>query len=135
MTRTIFLGDPNKSERMLYNLVLGCEKKCINRLKIGMNYCDLELYARISLKNYKQYFTHNLGHGVGKKIHDLPKIGIISNDKVKKDNIITIEPGIYFKNKKEIGIRIEDTVYIGNKIRILSKASRKLISIKSFKNR
>ena len=136
MTRTIFLGNPNKFEKILYNLVLGCEKKCINKLRIGMNYCDLDLYARILLKNYKQYFTHNLGHGLSKKIHDLPKIGIVSNDEVKKNDIITIEPGIYFKlGNKEKGIRIEDNVYIGNKIRILSKASKKLISIKRFKNR
>ncbi|MEK6835377.1 MAG: M24 family metallopeptidase [Nanoarchaeota archaeon] len=130
MTRTIFLGNPNKEEIKLYNLVLNCQKKCIKKLKINYSYCDLELYARSLLKEYKPYFLHSLGHGVGKKIHDLPKISIISNEKVKKNEIITIEPGIYFKkDNKEIGIRVEDTIYIENKIEVLSKSPKNLITI------
>ena len=130
MTRTIFLGKPNKKEKMLYNLVLNCNKKCIKKIKIGMNYCDLDLHARILLKSYKQYFKHSLGHGVSKKIHDLPRISVISNEKVKKNDIITIEPGIYFKQgNKEIGIRIEDTIYIGNKIQVLTRSSKTLKTI------
>jgi len=130
MTRTIFLGKPNYYERKLYNLILNCEKKCIKKLKPGLSYADLDIYARILLKDYKIYFLHGLGHGVSKKIHDLPRIYAISPAKVKKHDIITIEPGIYFKKGgKEIGIRIEDTVYIGNKIRVLTKASKKLVAI------
>ena len=130
MTRTIFLGNPDKYEKMLYNLILSCENKCIKKLRIGMDYCDLDLYARSLLKDYKQYFLHALGHGVSKKIHDLPKISIISDNKVKRNEIITIEPGIYFKKgNKEIGIRIEDTVYIGKNIEILTKSNKNLIKV------
>lgn len=129
MTRTLFLGIPDNREKMIYNLVLNCQNKCIKKLKINYPYCDLELYARILLKNYKQYFLHSLGHGVSKKIHDLPRVSIVSGDKVKKNQIITIEPGIYFKDKKDVGIRIEDTIYIGNKIEILSKSNKKLIAL------
>ena len=128
MTRTIFLGKANNHEKYLYNLVLNCEKKCIKKLKINMNYCDLEIYSRILLKNYKMHFKHSLGHGLGKKVHDAPRINALSSDKVSKKQFITIEPGIYFKEKgKEIGIRIEDTVYIGNEIEVLSRCSKKLI--------
>ena len=127
MTRTIFLGNPNKHDKMLYNLILNCQKKCIKKLKINYPYCDLDIYARILLKQYKPFFMHSLGHGVGKKVHDQPKINSISTDKVKRNNIITIEPGIYFKN---IGIRIEDIIYIGNKVEILTKSPKNLISIK-----
>ena len=130
MTRTIFLGKANNHEKYLYNLVLNCEIKCIKKLKLNMNYCDLEIYSRLLLKDYKMHFKHNLGHGLGKKIHENPRINAISADKVSKKQFITIEPGVYFKEKnKEIGIRIEDTVYIGNKIEILSKSSKKFISL------
>jgi len=133
MTRTIFLGSSDKNDKYLYNLVLKCQIKCIKKLKINYPYCDLDLYSRILLKNYKPYFIHSLGHGVGKKIHENPRINTISRDKIKKNDVITIEPGIYFKNnKKEIGIRIEDTIHIGNKINILSKSSKQLIKIKKF---
>jgi|SRR3989344_6202524 len=131
MTRTLFIGKINNYEKKLYNLILDCEKKCIKKLKIDMPYCDLDIYARTLLKGYKPYFLHSLGHGVGKKVHESPKIFVVSQDKIKKNDIITIEPGIYFKDKnKEIGIRIEDTVYIGNKIEVLSKSNKDLICIK-----
>ncbi len=131
MTRTIFIGKADSYERRLYNLVLNCQKKCLTKIKLNMNYCDLEIYARILLKSYKQFLVHSLGHGVGKKVHEQPKINIISNDKIKKDTIIAIEPGIYFKDKKkEVGIRVEDTVYIGNKIEILSKSPKNLIEVR-----
>src|SRR3989344_6672440 len=134
MTRTLFLGVPNNYEKMIYNLVLNCQNKCIKKLKINYPYCDLELYARNLLKDHKQYFTHSLGHGVSKKIHDLPRVSIVSRDKIKKNDIITIEPGIYFKNKKEVGIRVEDTIYIGSRIEVLSKSQKNLIRIKMKNN-
>ncbi len=131
MTRTLFLGSPNKHEKMLYNLILNCQNKSIKKIKVGMDYCDLDINARLLLKNYKKYFLHSLGHGVSKKIHDEPRVSVISNDKVKRGEIITIEPGIYLKEgNREIGIRIEDTIYIGRKIEILTKSNKKLIKIK-----
>lgn len=133
MTRTIFFGKASKYEKMLYNLILNCQEKCIKKLKIGYPYCDLDIYARGLLKNYKQYFIHSLGHGVSKKIHDLPRVSVVSNDKVRKGEVITIEPGIYFKDKKEVGIRIEDTIYVGSKIEVLSKSKKNLIEIKRWK--
>src|SRR3989344_4417659 len=129
VTRTLFIGKVNRYEKMLYNLVLNCQRKCISKLKLNYSYADLEIYARLLLKNYKMYFIHSLGHGLGKKIHDEPRISAISKDKVTKGQFITIEPGIYFKDKKEIGIRVEDTIYIGNKIEVLSKFSKKLIEV------
>lgn len=130
MTRTIFLGRANDYEKSLYNLVLNCEKKCIKKLRINMNFCDLDLYARLLLKNYKMHFKHSLGHGLGKKVHENPRINAVSPDKVLKKQFIAIEPGIYFKEKnKEIGIRIEDTVYIGNKVEVVSKSSKEFIEV------
>lgn len=133
MTRTIYLGKPSKEEISLYNLVLNCNKKCIKKLKINYTYADIDLYARLLLKNYKVYFIHSLGHGIGKKTHEQPRIFVISKEKVKKHDFITIEPGIYIKEKnKEFGIRVEDTIYINNKINILTKSPKNLIIIKKY---
>ncbi|MEK6932744.1 MAG: M24 family metallopeptidase [Nanoarchaeota archaeon] len=129
VTRTLFIGKANSYEKMLYNLVLNCQRKCISKLKLNYSYADLEIYARVLLKNYKMFFVHSLGHGLGKKVHGSPVISVISKDKVTKGQFITIELGIYFKDKKEIGIRVEDTIYIGNKVEVLSKSSKKLIEI------
>ena len=47
--------------------------------------------------------------------------------KLKKNDVITIEPGLYFKN--ELGIRIEDTVLVKEKSVQLTKMTKKLIII------
>ncbi|MBI2453489.1 aminopeptidase P family protein [Candidatus Peregrinibacteria bacterium] len=74
---------------------------------------DLEKIVRNFLKKqgYEQYFTHALGHGVGLEIHESPslseKIGTQKKPQILKENmLITIEPGIYLKEK--FGIRLEN---------------------------
>ena len=47
---------------------------------------------------------------------------------LKKGDIITIEPGLYFK--KDLGIRIEDTILVRkNHPEILTKVDKKLRTI------
>ena len=130
MTRTIFLGKANKKEKKLYNLILNCQKKCIQKAKIGTDCKKLDEYARKILGNQKKNFKHSLGHGVGSRIHMKPRISRKSTDVLKKGDFITIEPGIYVKNKdEEFGIRIEDTLYIGTRTESLTKSSKKFIEI------
>ncbi|MCK4589244.1 MAG: M24 family metallopeptidase [Nanoarchaeota archaeon] len=124
MTRTLFIGKPKKQDLKLYNLVLKTQQNCLKRIKIGQPYKDLDIYARTQLQPYQKYFKHTLGHGLGRKIHQKPKISPHSKDKAKFGDIITIEPGLYKKNN--FGIRIEDTVYLGKKTQILTKSPRKL---------
>ena len=132
MTRTIFLGEANIYEKKLYNLVLNCQKKCVRRLKIGASYKEIDGYARKLLGRYRKYFLHGLGHGVGWRVHSRPKIGPKSEDFVKLGDIIAIEPGIYFSSKgNETGIRVEDTIHVGRKVEVLSRAPKGLIEIKS----
>ena len=50
-----------------------------------------------------------------------------SKDVFKEGMVVTIEPGLYFKNK--YGIRIEDTILIRNKAELLTKTPKKLITI------
>ena len=58
-----------------------------------------------------EYFTHALGHGVGLDIHE----GTNMTDKgpevtLQKNEIVTIEPGVYFPG--EFGIRLEDEIVV-----------------------
>lgn len=134
MTRTLFIGKANPKEKKLYNLVKACQWKCVQKVRVGASCADLDVYARVLLKEYKKYFVHALGHGVGKKIHESPTLRPTSPEILKKGEIVTIEPGIYIKaNKKETGIRIEDTLYVGNKVTALTKSPRQLIEIKMHK--
>ena len=58
-------------------------------------------------------FEHALGHGIGLDVHEQPFISQKSIEKLQTNMVITIEPGIYKKNK--YGIRIEDVVVVGLK--------------------
>ena len=62
------------------------------------------------LKNrgYGEYFTHSLGHGIGVKIHESPRLSVKSKSVLKDGNVFSIEPGVYLNGK--FGVRIEDTV-------------------------
>lgn len=124
LTRTVYIGRPKKSDLRLYHLVLKTQQKIIKKIKIGQKCADLDAYARKLLHPYTKFFVHSLGHGLGKKIHQKPKISPRSKDQIKSGDIITIEPGLYHKN--HFGIRIEDTVYIGKKTQILTQSPRKL---------
>ena len=130
MTRTIFIGKANADERKLYNTVLQCQKKIYAQVRPGVACCDLDINARVLLGTYKRYFLHALGHGVGKKVHERPTIRPTSQDILKTGDVVAIEPGIYIKEKdRELGIRIEDTLYIARKPVILSRSPKKLLEV------
>ena len=125
-TRTIYIGKPAKKEIKDYNKLLKIQKKIISLLKPGKYYCNLDIKARLLLGKDKIYFNHALGHGVNKKVHSDLKINSASKDKIKTNDVIAIEPGIY---KKDYGIRIEDTILVKNKPIILTRTNKNLICI------
>jgi Xaa-Pro aminopeptidase len=129
MTRTVFVGKINEKQKKLYEKVKKVQENSLKRLKAGVSYKELDLYARKSFgKVLRKKFRHSLGHGVGSKIHQNPKIGPRSKDIAKAGDIVTIEPGIYFK--KRYGIRIEDTVLVKkDRTLALTKSQKKLIVI------
>lgn len=126
ITRTVYLGDPSKKEKYLYNLVLKAQLNSIKKLKAGVKCNDLYYTAANTLGKYKKNFLHRLGHGVGKKVHQSPSLGRKNKRRIKDNTVLTIEPGIYLR--KKFGIRIEDTLLIkNNKIKNLTSLPKKLI--------
>ena len=129
MTRTIFVGMPTVEDELLYSYILRGELLGIKESRIGIHCSSVDNVVRESLGEYKKYFIHMLGHGVGTKIHEEPKLYFKLDKPILKENmIITIEPGIYIKRK--CGIRIEDTCLITKKGCIpLTKSPKELIII------
>ncbi len=96
--------------------------------KEGKSVKEITHYAKEKLTKYGKasfYHHHLLGHGIGIEVHEKPFFN--SNTVLKKNMTITLEPGIYIKNK--YGIRIEKTYIIRKEKRAkpLNKAMEQLI--------
>ncbi len=127
MTRTIYLGTPSKKERNVYNLLLRIQKKAIEKVKLGEYAGKIYDFVSEEMGDFAEYFNHGLGHGIGIKVHEPPNLTYLSKDKIKKNMVFTVEPGIYIENK--FGIRIEDTVVMKEKATRLTKSTKVLLSV------
>jgi Xaa-Pro aminopeptidase len=114
ITRTFFLKDPGDFKK-IYEIVLNAQLIAIENVKEGITAKEVDDIARnyIKSKGYGDYFGHGLGHGVGLNVHEEPYLNNRSSSVLKENMVITIEPGIYIKDKG--GIRIEDMVIVKKK--------------------
>ena len=110
ITRTVFIGKPDKKQQKIYDFLLKVQEGLIK--KSVPKTLASELYNKCAngLGKYKDNFIHGLGHGIGVEIHESPNLSDKSEDVLKESMVFTIEPGIYFQNK--FGIRIEDDILI-----------------------
>ncbi len=112
MTRTFVIGEPNQRQVEIYEIVNNARKKAIEATKHGIYAKKIDAKARNLIKQsgYGDKFGHATGHGVGMDVHEFPKIGAQSEDRIVRGMVFTIEPGIYIENFG--GVRIEDMVLV-----------------------
>lgn len=108
MSRTIFISYIKDEYKEVYDIVLRAQLEAINKIKIGMRGLEADKISRDIINSYGYDFNHAVGHGIGKIVHEEPKISIKSEDIIKNNMAFSIEPGIYIEDK--FGIRIEDVV-------------------------
>ncbi len=121
MTRTLFIGKPNREMEKVYQIVREAQQKAIDIIKPGIPIHDIDLTAReiIQKNGYGEFFTHRIGHGLGIDIHEIPSINNQNEDLVKKGMVFSVEPGIYLPGLG--GVRIEDSVaVVDNGCRVLN---------------
>lgn len=112
VTRTVAFGSPSQKEREVYEVVLKAHMEALKAVRPGVRASQLDAIARevIEQAGYGNYFTHRLGHGIGKSIHEFPSI-MQGNDLVLQEGMcFSIEPGIYIPDS--VGVRIEDCMYV-----------------------
>jgi Xaa-Pro aminopeptidase len=121
ITRTIPVsGKFTTRQKEVYEVVLDCNKKCIEYAKAGMSWLELNNYAKKLLadgckklglikedQELSKYYFHSIGHSLGLDVHD-PNI---ASKGLLEGMVITIEPGLYIP-EENIGIRIEDNIVI-----------------------
>jgi Xaa-Pro aminopeptidase len=96
-------------QRRIYDLVLRAQQTCIEMIRPGVYYEDLQRKAEEIIREagYRDYFIHGLGHFVGLDVHDS---GLYKKP-LAAGMVITIEPGVYIP-EKSLGVRIEDEVLV-----------------------
>ena len=109
------MGKIKPLAQSLVKIVKETQLLAIQRIKHGKPIRDMDIAARANLKDYgyNEYFTHNLGHGVGLEIHEAPRLSSKEDSLLHEGMVITIEPGIYLP--AEIGVRIEDMAVVTRK--------------------
>lgn len=119
LTRVVFRETYDKKLEEIYSVVKEAQKRALAICKPGTPISEVDRAARgyIEMAGYGQFFTHNLGHGVGLEIHEEPKMSPKSDEKLQQGMVVTIEPGVYLPGIG--GVRLEDTIVItsnGNEI-------------------
>lgn len=126
MTRNLFFGTPSKKYETAYQLLLHAQELALQKSTAGTKIKEIDQICRQALKDENKFFTHSLGHGVGLEIHEEPGISGTNEELLQENQIITIEPGLYYP--EEFGIRIEDILVITQASPlILSKSSKDLL--------
>lgn len=125
LTRTFYLGKPDKKFIDTYNLVMDSQLKALDATRAGKTEEEVWKVSSDALGKEATYFIHGLGHGVGLDIHESPYLRKDKKMKLQNGMVITIEPGLYYAGWG--GIRIEDYIIIEKgKAKILSTASKNL---------
>lgn len=137
-TRTYTLSSPSRKLREMYDSVLEAQTAALDMIReeapckeIMINVCKIFEKAgyptvRSLLKGRTEArttgFIHGLGHGVGLTIGERPYLSLYAKEPLKKNSVVTVEPGLY--DPKFGGVRIEDIVVVGSPSENLTPLSK-----------
>jgi Xaa-Pro aminopeptidase len=112
MTRTFALGNVSEELKAIYDTVFTAQQAARDAVRPGIRCQELDGVARdiIAAAGFGEYFSHNLGHGLGLDVHESPALSPQNAQPLEPGMIITIEPGIYIPGLG--GVRIEDDVLV-----------------------
>ena len=128
-TRTFGLGAISKEKRTVYEIVKESQKAGLKAVKPQKTCASIDDTCRkiIEEHSYGPHFIHSTGHGIGLDVHENPSISGKSKEKLKKNMVITVEPGIYIP--KKFGVRIEDSLIVKDRASVMHKFTKDLIVI------
>jgi len=125
LTRTFVFGRPEEKFLEVWRVVAEANEAARRAARPGMPAAEVDAVARevIRAAGYGENFGHGLGHGVGLVIHEAPRLGPRSEDKLAAGMVFTIEPGIYLPGWG--GVRIEDLVVLRDHgVEVISQAPK-----------
>lgn len=131
LTRSYVIGRPTARQKNIQRIVLEAQKRAIRKIFHGAAVWAVDMAARqyIKRRGFGRYFIHSTGHGIGKKVHEAPKISWKNKMAVLRSGmVVTVEPGIYIKGWG--GMRIEDMVLVTKRgCKLLTGSPKERLSI------
>jgi Xaa-Pro aminopeptidase len=117
MTRTVVKGEPSTDILAMYETLRKAKQLGISQVKTGASGADIhqavvDFFKDHGYESNTRGFVHNLGHGVGLQVHEMPTVGP-AGKALASGNVITIEPGLYYPGIG--GVRLEDIGLVTNK--------------------
>lgn len=114
ITRTLLIDGPGRSEKIgIYELVRRANMAARKAVATGISVRAVDKAGRDVIKKggHADHFGHGLGHGVGREVHELPRLSPKAKGRIKSGMVFTIEPGVYLRGVG--GVRIEDMALVG----------------------
>ncbi len=127
-TRTYSFSSPSRRVKEMFDTTLEAQESALDMIReqvpsneTMISVCKLfekrgYPTVRSLLKGKKEArtrgFIHGLGHGVGLTIGERPYLSLFSKEPLRKNSVVTVEPGLY--DPKVGGVRIEDIVVVGS---------------------
>jgi Xaa-Pro aminopeptidase len=113
LTRTFVIGEPSPLQSERYEWVLAAQRAAVGALEEGGRCSAVDAAARQAFERHavQAHFAHSTGHGVGLEVHEGPRLSSKSEEQLRSNMVVTVEPGLYFQAWG--GIRIEDDFVVG----------------------
>ena len=121
-TRTVVRGKASPELKKLYAAVKQGQDIAFGMIRHGIasKKIHVAIQERFSQLGFPtgfkdgrmQGFFHSTGHGLGLDIHEPPRVSV-GDDILKSGQVVTVEPGLYYKGIG--GIRLEDVVVVTKK--------------------
>lgn len=112
MTRTYFCKEVSDKHAAIHDLVRRANEAAEALVRPGVPLCQLDKAARdlIAQAGYGAYFTHRLGHFIGRTDHEQGDVSSANSALAQEGMVFSIEPGVYLPG--EMGVRVEDLVLV-----------------------
>ena len=113
ITRTYICGPISDKHRKIYETVAEAQRLALEEIRVGVSCAVPHNVAAeyINSTEFKDLFTHGLGHGLGLAVHDGGGFNPRAADTIMEDGMVfTVEPGIYLPGFG--GVRIEDDIVV-----------------------
>jgi Xaa-Pro aminopeptidase len=120
ITRTVVRGRASEAVRRLYHTVARGQEIAFERLKhrapareihqAVQDFFQTEGFRTRRRNGSLEGFFHSTGHGLGLEVHEPPRVGPTSQDRLCAGNVVSVEPGLYYPSLG--GVRLEDVALV-----------------------